>query len=103
MRVAYWINRQVVVAVGPWENMRVEGVLWVEIGNHRMQGADNYWVHGNYYGGFTDPENHYGGFRMTRWQLDPHKRVKRELPPPEAHVIRGVLIPDDDARELGLI
>ena len=101
--VAYWLNGEVLELTGSWEGMLAENVLWVDIGNHRMQGMDNYWVHGSFYGGFSDPENDYGGFRKTRWRIDPFERVKRQLPPHTAYVIRGVLIPDADAERLGLI
>ena len=101
--VTYWINGKPAQVVGLWEGMPKEGVLWVDVNNHRMQGMDNYWVHGNFYGGFSDPENDYGGFRKSRWRIDPFERAKRQLPPHTAHVIRGVMLSDDDARELGLI
>jgi len=85
--------------------MPTDGVLTVTINDHRMQGMDNYWVHEGYYGAFIDPENRdiYEGKMKSRWKIDPFEKASRILPPADAHVIRGVLIPDEDARRLGLI
>lgn len=103
--VAYWRDDDVVEISGEWAEMPTTGVLWVDLGNHRMQGMDNYWVHEGYYGAFIDPENRdiYEGKMESRWKIDPFEKASRVLPPADAHVIQGVLIPDEDARRLGLI
>jgi len=105
MVVTYWRDGRAVGVEGLWIGMPVEDVLWVDIGNHRMQGMDNYWVHGNYYGAFNDSENRdvYEGFMQSRWRIEPFEKASRTLPPKNAYVIRGVTIPDEDAVRLGLI
>ena len=94
----------------PWRDAPTTGVLWVDVMRdgyrHRLSGHDNYWVHDDAFGVFNDPENRewYGGAQATAWRwtgsgsesIDP-------VVPRHARVLRGVLVPDDVARELGLL
>ncbi len=90
---------------GEWVYAPVKGVLWLQVGAHRLQGMDNYWVHGNFYGAFNDARNRewYDGPMKSRWQIHPFRKARRMLPPKSAHVVRGTMVSDSEARELGLI
>lgn len=99
---------------GPWSDARVDGVLWVDVMNgayrHRLQGFDYYWVHGKAFGVFNDPNNWdwYGGstkdqYLAWRWVEDGSERLIPATVPLMAHVVEGVLVPDEVAWELGLL
>ncbi len=92
-------------ADGEWVDARVDGVLWLVVNDHTVQGMDNYWMHNGHYGAFNDESNRdwYEGPMKSRWQIDPFVKVSRILPPSAAHVVRGELITDDAARKVGLI
>ena len=110
--VVYWrgVPRTITNRDMRWGDLPTDGVLWVDVTRdgyrHRLSGHDNYWVHGDAFGVFNDPENAawYGGAQATAWRwtgsgsesIDP-------VVPRHARVLRGVLVPDDVARELGLL
>ncbi|MFU8868668.1 hypothetical protein [Natronococcus sp.] len=74
---------------------------------HRLGGLDVYWVLGDTYGAFADPENLelYGGAPAVayRWNEHGHVALEDTRPPPAALFARGILIPDDEARQIGLL
>ena len=85
-----------------WQAMPREGVLWLDVEHrgyrHRLQCRDFYWTSGERFGMFdagTDGVAYRAGERG----------FERTGPgvPSGAVVFAGVLIPDDDARRLGLI
>lgn len=91
-------------------------VIWVDLGHRRMQGADNYWISGNRYGMWQDPENrdtmyadseiHEVAFEYFGWSEElGHQEIQLEdpTPPPDAQVWRGFMLTDEQARFVGLI
>jgi hypothetical protein len=95
-----------------WGELPTGGVIWVDVINggyrHRLQGHDNYWVHGNSFGVFNDPENWewYGGkeqFFKWRWTGRGSEVVIPAHVPRKAHVLKGVTVSDEVAWELGLL
>ena len=115
--VAFWEAGRVVTRASDhfaWGDLPTEGVLWVDVRegeyHHRLVGADNYWVHDRAFGVFNDPENWrwYGGtpsdqYRAWRWTGAGSERVRPAAPPAFARVLRGVLVPDEVAWDLGLL
>ena len=113
--VAYWEGRVVFRASTDylWSDLPTEGVLWVDVRrggyHHRLVGMDNYWLHGDSFGVFNDPSNWawYGGgpeaqYVAWRWVGGGSERIDPSVPE-AAHVLRGVLVPDEIAWELGLL
>jgi len=112
--VAYWENERVIERGSErhrWVDLPVEGVLWVDVRegeyHHRLSGFDNYWVFGRSFGVFNDPENlaWYGGSAQHlawRWTGCGSESVWPNVPD-RAHVLRGVLVPDEVAWDLGLL
>jgi len=111
--VAYWIDKQVVIVEGRnWRLYPVDNVLWVDIERdglrQRLQGMDNYWVDGHRFGMFNDFENEwlYEGVQHIAyiWPLGAAmKRVPGLVRSLDAHILRGVMVPDETARQLGLL
>ena len=71
-----------------------------------MSGRDVYWLAGDRFGCFNDPENYRRwGSQASGWRWpegeNPHRDDAR--PPGDARVWRGVMLPDDQAREVGLL
>lgn len=91
--------------------------IWLEVRNpseneehsHFMGGFDYYWADPStgYYGCFNGPENlgwYEGPQELTwLWTADQHTEVGPMEPTPGATVVGTVMVPDDIARELGLI
>jgi hypothetical protein len=114
-RVLYWEGDQPVWREqGDWHALPVEGVLWVDLEHegyrHCLSGSDYYWVHGLSFGQFNDPSNWdwYGHatrdqYRAWRWVEGGSERVEPATVPLGAHVIEGVLVPDEVAWDLGLL
>lgn len=114
--VAYWRDGQVATLDSDthrWANLPVEGVLWVDVQigryRHQLRGMDNYWVSGDQFGMFNDPENAdwYPGpqrvsYRLTGDRRHPYERLSKAAPP-EAQILRGLMLSDSDAREVGLL
>jgi hypothetical protein len=84
--------------------------VWVEVERdgyrHRLGGMDSVWVHGDAFGCFNDPENAdwYEGRQRVAWRWT--GRGSEEIDPavPDgATVFAGVMLPDEDARAVGLI
>jgi hypothetical protein len=101
-------------AHGPWEALPTQGVVRVHLRHgeyrHTMQGMDNYWLCETCrtYGMFNDPENAawYEGQQALAWAWptpDAHAPIANPRPPKRAHILRGVMLPDPIARELGLL
>ncbi len=90
---------------GGWVDAPDEGVLWLQVGAHRLQGMDNYWMHGDFYGAFNYDHNRgwYDGPMKSRWRIRPFQKAHRILPPKTAHVVHGAMVSDSEARELNLI
>lgn len=92
-RVAYWNEP--------------EAVVWVDLGHRRLQGYDNYWLAGNRYGVWNDPENMgsmYEGIAGAAWQYS--NGIEQPIDPtptPDARIWRGVMLTDEQARFVGLI
>jgi hypothetical protein len=114
--VVYWDGSDAVrVARDDWRDYPVEGVLWVDvhIGPYttRLLGNDNYWIDPDAceFGVFNDPENAhiYQGRQAAVYRYYEEHRVEllssRRRPKPGVHVVRGVWIPDEDARRVGVI
>ena len=110
-RVLYWNGREAESVVADrWRDYPVEGVLWADLwqnGYHtRLVGLDNYWLHGDAFGVFNDPENYdwYPGKQAMafRWTGAGSEEIEPVVPP-GAHVLRGVMVPDEVARELGIL
>ena len=114
--VAYWEDSQVVFRGSgefEWADLPTEDVLWVDVRDggfhHRLSGFDNYWVHDDAFGVFNDPENWgwYGGDPKRQafaWEwTGVGSRTVRPGVPDGARVLRGVLVPDEVAWELGLM
>lgn len=85
-----------------------EAVLWVDLPHRRLQGFDHYWLAGDRYGVWNDPENMgtmYEGAQGFAWKWTDGVEVELDdwTPPADALQWHGVMIPDDDARAVGLI
>ena len=102
--VLYWVDGFTeAVSAHDWSDYPVEGVLWVDLERNgfrqRLMGRDCYWVHGDTFGMFNDPENlaWYGGdpaaqAEAWRWKADGSEPIDPTVPP-GAHVLRGVMAP----------
>ena len=93
-----------------WGRLPVEGVLWVDVRDgeyrHRLSGFDAYWLHGQRFGVLNDAENAqwYPGEQALAWRwTGAGSESIAPVVPRHARVLRGVLVPDDVARELGLL
>lgn len=81
--------------------------LWLDGANHRrrLQGMDNYYLDGRYYGMFNDPENEdiYEGLQEVGWHLtaEGQEQGHKHTPGP-SQVKKGVMIPQDLAERLGV-
>ena len=98
---------------GAWRQTPTEGVVNVHVWRgdkkHIMRGMDNYWIHeeSSTYGMFNDPDSQgYEGVMSAAWswaEPEQHIRLGNTTPPAGSHVIRGIMLPDSYARELGLL
>lgn len=92
------------------------GVAWVDVWDsgfhHRLSGFDYYWVDPSTrsFGVFNDPSNWrwYGGgpakqYLAWRWTGVGSELIAPALALATAHVLNGVMLSDDDAREVGLL
>ena len=71
-----------------------------------LSGRDVYWLHGDRFGCFNQPENHYRwGHQEAAWCWPEGQNPYRDdLPIPDgATMWFGVMLPDDQAREVGLL
>lgn len=72
-----------------------------------LSGFDNYWFYGNRFGYYNDPQNYhrYIGRQEATWCWpEDNKPFRDEAPiPPGAILWRGVMMPDDEAREVGVL
>ena len=93
-----------------WLDLPTEGVLWVDVRDgeyrHRLSGFDAYWLHGRRFGVLNDAENAewYPGEQALAWEWtgSGSRRVNASVPS-GARVLRGVLVPDEVARAVGLL
>lgn len=112
----YWLAGEAVTFDSDhtrWGALPQDGLLRVRVRRdeytHTLAGFDNYWLHGISFGVFNDPENlaWYGGnpdaqaFAFS-WPEEREIVIPAHAPP-GAHVVRGVLVPDEVAWELGLM
>ena len=99
--------------VGAWRKAPPEGVVNVHISQgdsrHTLRGMDNYWIHeeSRTYGMFNDEGSEgYEGVMSVAWSWesqDQHVPLEDTTPPQGVHIIRGVMLPDEYAKELGLL
>ena len=71
-----------------------------------LAGRDNYWLAGERFGCFNDPENfHRWGRQESSWRWPEGQNPRRDdAPMPDgAKLWRGVMLPDDQARKVGLL
>ncbi len=72
-----------------------------------LSGFDNYWIGGERFGLFNDEENFdwYEGEQSAGWCWPEGNNPRRDdLPiPDDAIMWRGVMLPDDQAKEVGLL
>ena len=79
-------------------------MLWVDLWwcgwAQRLAGRDYFWLHGDAFGLFNDPENIsvYGGDpnqQASAWLATPDGSIPiSSVPPVGAHVLAGILLPD---------
>jgi len=108
-----------------WENLPIENVIFVMVKKdgmiHTLKGYDNYWVNGNEYGCFNNTgqlaideetnrllegytEIQYEGLMDCYYNWDDDCRFMGEKSDKNGlHILKGVMIPDDEARQIGLI
>jgi hypothetical protein len=116
--VAYWVVNNVLLVTGPWAQMNINDVLWVDVQyqgtngeswHRRMQGSDNYWVDpANFrYGMFNDAENAtwYGDAPPVAWEVGDagETDLGAFTPDGSVRVLRGLYLGDAQAQSLGLI
>ncbi len=106
-----------VVAVGAcwaWNQLPAEGVVRIIVQHgpytHELLGMDNYWLDEGLaiYGLYNDPENRdwYKGEQALAYAWptpDLHMRLANADLPPGVHRLRGIMLPDDLAREYGIL
>lgn len=90
-----------------------DGVVYVEIERdgckQQLRGMDNYWidVESKTFGAFNDPENadSYEGMQAIafRWDESGHVFIGEVTAPPSAIIVHGIMLPDDRAKEIGLL
>ena len=112
-RVAYHEGDRVIMRgsdAWAWGALPAVNVLWVDVRDgeyrHRLSGFDAYWVHGQRFGVLNDAENAawYPGEQALAWEWtgSGSRRVEASVPS-GARVLRGVLVPDEVARAVGLL
>jgi len=109
VRVEHWWGRLPLDVVDGLDGPR-EGVTRVYVSRGRdtmvLAGRDVYWVAGDRFGCFNDPENHHRwgrGVSGWRWPQGGNPHRDGRPPPSDAVMWRGVMLPDDEAREVGLL
>lgn len=97
----------------PIGDAKKTGVIRVDVWRgeryHQMQGFDYYWLDedSGAFGMFNDEKNRawYSGLQEIAWRFTDTGSVR--LPPGSrpvgAHILSGVMLPDADARALGLL
>lgn len=93
--VTYWEDGDVVIRTSEkytLEELPRERVLRVETPDGYAQGHDHYWIEDDGSIGYADHHD----YDSEGWPV-----VGCELP--DQHVLDGEMIPDEDARELGLL
>lgn len=95
--------------VSDWSLLPIEGVIDVHFYfgglRHTLRGFDNYWLYGQRFGMFNDPENYDLG-RSVAYEMRNEAgfdRIGEMDCPADAHVLRGITIDDEIAREIRLI
>jgi hypothetical protein len=110
--VTYWHHDETITIASwegnAWHDLPETGVLWVDCYRdgyrHRMQGYDYYWVLGERFGCFNDPDSRFGdGYAGACWECDWNQTWTDREPPAYAHIIAGIMLPDATAAELGLL
>jgi hypothetical protein len=109
-----------------WEDLPIDNVIQMEIKKgdctHVIGGFDNFWMSGSHYGVFNNTgslgeyealqrlENgheqvYYEGAQAIMYDWDQDHINMGEIFPDttKVHILKGVMIPDDQAREIGLI
>lgn len=93
--VTYWEDGDVVIRTSrkyAWDELPRGGVLRVETPDSFSQGHDHYWLEDDGSIGYADHHD----YDASGWPV-----IGCELP--DRHVINGMMIPDEEARELGLL
>jgi hypothetical protein len=91
-----------------WNDLPVDGVVFVTVYHdgyrHQMRGYDNYWVDRDQFGCFNDQNSPFGApYAGQRWMCDWNQTWTNRNPPRNVHVLRGVMLTDDVADEIGLL
>jgi hypothetical protein len=92
------------IVIGYWDTP--DQVIWVWVGNHRLQGMDNYWVDWPRYGMFNDPVNidWYPGRQEVAWEWTPDGEIEIDPTPPDGVTIhRGFMLTTEQAEFVGLL
>lgn len=90
--------------------------------SHTMRGMDFYWIHENFYGMFNrtgeeakiEEQNRleagheqiiYEGKNCVKWEWSDqgHLFFEDQGPPDDIHILEGIMIPDDQAKEIGIL
>lgn len=110
IRAEYW-DGQLPLEVVDGLDSPTNGVtrIYVRRGAETMvlSGFDNYWVYEDRFGIFNDEENFdwYEGNQSGSWRWPAGENPQRieEPMPAGAKLWRGVMLPDDQAEEVGLL
>ena len=109
VRVEHWWGRLPLELVDGLDGPK-DGVTRVYIsrdGNTMiLAGRDTYWVYADRFGCFNQPENHRRwGRQQSSWRWPEGQNPHRDgTPVPDgATVWQGVMLPDDQARQVGLL
>jgi len=108
-----------------WEDLPTSNVIEVDIFKdgyrHTLRGVDNYWISGSFYGMFNNTgslalyeeeqrrlnghqEIEYGDDYSVsyNWETE-HTKLETNIDLTSVHTLSGVMIPDEHAKEFGLI
>jgi hypothetical protein len=86
-----------------------ENIIWIDLPHRRLQGYDNYWIKGQFYGVWNDDENMgtmYEGIQGCSWAWVPgvgEQRFRKWAPMEGADLYRGFMLTDEQASFVGLI
>jgi len=108
-----------------WEELPTENVIFIIIKKdgrtHNLYGWDNYWINGNQYGvfnnvgelGLEEEQNRLdGGYQEVVYDglmdiyyewADSCVLIGEKTNKDGLHILKGVMIPDNEAQELGIL
>lgn len=81
------------------------GVVFIDVYTNgqsiRLAGYDNYWRHGNNVGMFNDPEHIEEFGHLCSFHASEQGFIRTDIEPPkDAHILRGVWLPDEEYKEM---